>query len=227
MVIDRSNFLALAAALAVGGVAGWYIRDARGPVLLPVEGIARAEAVVVKPPPPPKEPACSDDVGSPGECPAFGPAEEGVCSNVAAQRCRDFKESFKPKVAEAAVACIHGLKAGELCDPKRVNLCGHAALMAACPVPNEPTKSSSTDTESAGSTKARAAPSVLAQACESITKSCTTGPAPTVRECEETLSGLNDVGRARMTECMKSHCGDRGLIGCEAMNDKPQQAAPE
>ena len=139
----------------------------------------------------------------------MGPADEGVCTNFAAKRCAEFKFAFKPKVAQAAVACLKTLTGNAVCDPARVNLCGHSALMAACPDPIP--DATRTDTGSV------APPSAVVSACESIAKSCAGQPlGPSPADCRQTLSGMTDLGRASMIECMGTHCGDKGLIGCEA-----------
>jgi len=149
-------------------------------------------------------------VGTVEDCPAMGPADEGVCTNFAAKRCAEFKSAFKPKVAQAAVACIKTLKGNAACDPSRVNQCGHSALMAACPEPSPDPKR----------TDATSAPvnSPVASACESILKSCAGQPLlPTLADCRQTLAGMTDFGRASMVECMTTHCGDKGLLGCEGL----------
>jgi hypothetical protein len=221
MVIEKSGFLLMAGTLAAGGVGGWLAHDSKShperAVAVPVAPVAApaappASVVVVEHAPPP--PMCDDSVGAPADCPAIGPSDEGMCSNVAAKRCSDFKLAFKPKVAQAAVSCLRALKPNEMCDPARVNLCGHTALMAACPdVSTLPAQTgSATDTGSA----AAAIPSPASSACDSIIKGCASvALAPTTADCRQTLSGMTDVGRANMVECMAAHCGDKGLLGCE------------
>jgi hypothetical protein len=236
MAIDRTNFLFIAGALAAGGVAGWAYRDRDA-------GAARMAAANATPPPkasataPPgpiavsvldsrvaAAPACDDSQGTPEECPTVGPSDEGVCANVILKRCQEFKAAFDPKVATRAVACLRGLKPGERCDPARINQCGHLALMAACPDPSPPVKAqlqSAPGTEPPTVTIAfdAATPaSAVATACESIAKSCGSNPLnPTLTDCQQTLAGLNDVGRANMVDCVSTHCTDRGLYSCEAV----------
>ncbi len=138
----------------------------------------------------------------------MGPADEGVCTNFAAKRCSEFKSAFKPKVSQAAVACLKNLKGNAACDPARVNLCGHSALMAACPEPlPDATKADTTGV---------AVSSPVTSACEGIVKSCA-GQAASIAlaDCRQTLSGMSDFGRASMADCMAKHCGDKGLLGCE------------
>src|SRR5688500_5708946 len=144
MVIDRSGFLLTAAALAGGGIAGWTLRDSRAierepaAISKPVEKVEKvaepvASGISVVDPKVGAAPACDDSVGVAETCPSVGPSEEGVCANVIAKRCNDYKAAFKPKVAQNAVACLRGLQGNERCDAARVNRCGHAALMSACP----------------------------------------------------------------------------------------------
>ncbi len=141
----------------------------------------------------------------------IGPSDEGVC-NLAAKRCADFKIAFKPKVAQAAVACLRRLKGNELCDPARVNGCAHAALMAACPDP--------VPSAAPGDTSGTPPATVVTSSCEGILKSCSSEPlAPTMADCRQTLSGMTDTGRANMMSCLSTHCRDRGLLGCEAKKD--------
>jgi hypothetical protein len=219
MIIERSGFLLMAGTLAAGGVGGWLVHDSKShaerqvapptPVVTPAA--PPASVVVIEHLPPP--PVCDDSVGTPEDCPAVGPSDEGMCSNLAAKRCADFKLAFKPKVAQAAVACLRHLKPNEMCDAARVNLCGHTALMAACP---DPTPAPASQT--AGGTDLGSAPvtSPVSLACENIIKGCAgVSVGPTTADCRQTLSGLSDTGRANMTECMASHCADKGLLGCE------------
>jgi hypothetical protein len=215
MIIERSGFLLMAGTLAAGGVGGWLARDAKAqrsveaPVAVLTPSLtAEPKIVVIEHAPPP--PVCDDSTGTPEDCPAMGPADEGVCSNIAATRCADFKASFKPKVAQAAVSCLRSLKGNALCDPARVNLCGHSALMAACSEP--PPAPASGD---AGAVIGMVASPVVT-ACERIVASCGQPLGPTPADCRQTLSGMTDAGRANLVECMAVHCGDKGLLGCEA-----------
>jgi hypothetical protein len=214
MFIERSGFLLMAGALAAGGVGGWFARDSKAQsdraaeAPRPVVTAAPEPKVVVIDRTPPA-PVCDDSVGSAEDCPAMGPADEGVCSNVAAKRCAEFKLAFKPKVAQAAVSCLRSLKGNALCDASRVNLCGHSALMAAC---QEPAL-----TLAAGDTGVAPLPSPLSVACDSIVKSYAGQPlGPTSADCRQTLAGMTDAGRTSMVECMAAHSADKGLLGCEA-----------
>jgi len=245
MVIERSGFLLTAAALAGGGVAGWTLRDARAIEREPVVTVRPAAktpetAVSGVPLVDPKAlaaPACDDSVGVAEACPSVGPSDEGVCANVIAKRCNDFKTSFKPKVAQAAVACLRGLQGAERCDATRVNRCGHAALMSACPEPEPQLKGnylSATDTTPASFTLTpdpAAVPSPLTKTCEALVKSSAGQPlSPTLADCRQTLLGMNEPGRASMLECMATHAKDRGLLGCEAMpkdKDRVQVASTQ
>ncbi|MEO6598373.1 MAG: hypothetical protein ABIQ16_00770 [Polyangiaceae bacterium] len=227
MIIEKSGFLLMAGTLAAGGVGGWLAHDVRTNRAQPIYGESTAPvtpvttalpsatpaAVTVVPDRVPPPPACDDNlsVGTTDECPPMGPADEGVCTNFAAKRCAEFKSAFKPKVAQAAVACLKTLK-GAACDPARVNLCGHSALMNACPVPiPDPTPK-------ADSTSAAPSPSPVDMSCDSIVKGCAATPmGPTSADCRQTLSGMTDAGRASMVDCMATHCADKGLIGCEGV----------
>ncbi|HYP97893.1 MAG TPA: hypothetical protein VER96_04410 [Polyangiaceae bacterium] len=227
MVIEKSGFLLMAGTLAAGGVGGWLAHDAKShrersqftepptttlPVAVPSASPPAANSVAVTLMA--ATPACDDNVGTVEECPAMGPADEGVCTNFAAKRCAEFKSTFKPKVAQAAVACVKTLKGNAACDPARVNLCGHSALMAACPEPIP--DSSKTDATSA------LAGSPLTSACERIMQSCAGLPLmPTLADCRQTLAGMSEFGRASMVECMATHCGDKGLLGCEGTKKQP------
>jgi hypothetical protein len=146
--------------------------------------------------------------GSPGACPPPGwPAEEGGCGALPTKRCEDFKQAMKPHVAERAVACINALNPGQRCDPRRLELCGHTALMAACPVEMELPPGD-------------AAADEVGTHCSAILKECegvTLGP--TIRDCRSTLAGMSVLGRDRMVTCMKTHCTDKGLLYCEAVLD--------
>jgi hypothetical protein len=220
MIIEKSGFLLMAGTLAAGGVGGWFAHDAKTqrarmsyaePPLTAVPIVtASAPVVEVASDRIPLPPLCDDSVGTAGDCPAMGPAEEGVCSNFAAKRCAEYKTAFKPKVAQSAVACLKSLTGNALCDASRVNLCGHAALMSACPEPTpDPSKANAASA---------APPSPVVTACDNIIKACS-GQAltPSSADCRQTLSGMSDFGRASMVECMATHCGDKGLLGCEAV----------
>jgi hypothetical protein len=216
MVIERSGFLLAATALGAGAVGGWLMRD-KSSATPTADTPPHASAmpapptiIVVDRTPPP--PPCDDNIGAVQDCPAVGPSDEGICQ-IAAKRCIEYKLAFKPKVAQAAVACLARLKGNELCDPVRVNLCGHTALMAACPDP----------VAASGSIEAGATPtpSVVMASCESIIKSCgNEALPPTMADCRQTLSGMSDTGRANMMACVSTHCRDRALLGCEAKKDQ-------
>lgn len=238
MAIDRSDFLILASTLAAGGAGGWFFRDRSPDMRPPAPAPAPPPAVSAAPPVPSvppwpsavavvdaaPAPVCSDDQGTPEQCPSIGPADEGMCNNLIYKRCQEFKGAFKPRVASNAVACLRALKGFERCDPLRINQCGHLALMAACPDAQAPLKgqlSSSSDSAPPSVTlvaDASAAPTPVTTACARIFESCKNSPlGPTLADCRQTLSGLNDVGRANMVECASRHCSDRGLYLCEGV----------
>lgn len=211
MQVERGRFLLFVSAMAAGGAAGYLLSekdvvphladsahnpkpvamvqvpDSPAPVLTGQTELTSAKAA---------KPACDDATGDPGPCPPIGlPTEEGGCGALAATRCNDFKKSMKPRVAEAAVACLNRLKGGELCDPKRIDLCAHNALMSAC------------DDSSAQS---------VTESCDSIATTC--GASISKQECSLAMSGLRETGREAMTDCAKKHCNDKGILGCESIS---------
>ncbi|CAN5802219.1 hypothetical protein BH11MYX4_BH11MYX4_15230 [soil metagenome] len=220
MIIDRGVFFLCVSSLAAGGVGGYVASEkdvvphlagsSRGsaskteissaPAAAParVEAVAPADAGVA---PAAQAPTCDDSVGEADPCPPMpGPTVEGAvaCGALATTRCADFKQTMKPRVAQAAVACLNKLSAAERCDPKRVELCGHLALMNAC-----------------GET---AATSTVTSACEKIVQTCGASPlAPSQGECRLVMAGLREVGREAMVDCAKKHCFDKGVLGCEAV----------
>ena len=57
----------------------------------------------------------------------------------------------------------------------------------------------------------------LTTRCEGIIKGCgESATTPSMRDCRATLAGMTEVGRDRTAACMTGHCGDKGLMGCEA-----------
>jgi hypothetical protein len=217
MIINRASFFLALAGLTAGGVAGgYYVADhglLKGPAPL---GAAEQQAplVVTEPvaikPVVPAAPVCDDMVGAPAACPAPGyPSEEGEgCGALPAKRCDDFKKAMKPRVAEHAVACLDALTAGQRCDATRLNLCAHLALMNACPEPDAPASASTTAVDDVGAH------------CQSVIQACGgTSFGPSMRDCRATVAGLSALGRDQMVSCMKTHCADKGLLGCEAVLD--------
>jgi hypothetical protein len=234
MIIDRSGFLLMASVLAVGGVGGWALSSSgvgrdlvnrgqnnapRTSADIPARSLEKREPASIEVAISQPEQTCDDSVGLPEECPSVGPADEGVCT-VLTKRCNEYKAAFKPKVAQQAVACLRQLQGAQRCDPARVNLCGHAALMSACPEPEPPkvgtyVKAKGTMPASFTIKQApEARPSPVMASCESIANVC---PTQSLAECQQTLVGMNDSGRASMVDCMSKHCQDRGLSGCEAV----------
>lgn len=257
MNIDRGTFLLLVGTLAVGGASGYLAAEKRifpsidkwrgrppEVVVVPVAEPTRtavavedaAPPVSASPPPTapavaaPAAPACDDSVATVGACPPPGlPTDEGGCGSFANLRCAELKQAMKPKVAAAAVTCLNGLKPSERCDPARVYLCGHLALMNACPE-GDPAHSVGAHDAGAGAagTGAVAAPggktdggalaSNVGDLCQTIIAGCGASPvAPSMTECRQLLSGMTEVGRERTRTCMKAHCFDRGLVGCEGV----------
>jgi hypothetical protein len=213
MYTDRGSFLLAVATFAVGGVGGYAASEAgvfKPPThaqgVMETQGGLRPAAPVPVPAAPPAV-TCDDSVGTPAACPPY-PSEEGEGCGLAAKRCADFKQTMKPRVAEQAVACLNALPPAQRCDANRVSLCGHSALMNAC---------SEADAERPAATGTT---DELASRCDSILHACATvGLQPTMRECRASLAGMSTVGREKMAECMSTHCGDRGLAGCEGVVD--------
>jgi len=218
MVIDRTSFMVAVGSLLVGGAGGYFAGERNVLQSTPTVGVAELQPPPTHPPPdlvatsaaPAAAPApvCDDTVGTAADCPAPGyPSEEGVgCGALPTKRCQDFKQTMKPRVAERAVACLNALNPGLRCDASRLSLCAHRALMDACPEPE------------GAAVAGVPASDELAVRCASLVQGCgSTGAAPSVRECRATLAGLSSFGRDQMASCMKTHCADKGLVGCEAM----------
>jgi hypothetical protein len=225
MEIDAKTFFILVATLAVGGAGGYVASEKHllpplepkpepAPIPVPMPPVSVPLVVDAGPPPAatpsvivPPAPACDDMAGMPGDCPPPGfPAFEGGCGSFAATRCAEFKQGMKPKVATEAVACLAKLTPQDRCSAQRVNLCGHVALMNACPEP-----------DSAGADAAAAAATGVAALCKKIAATCSAASSVTISEsdCERTLAGMTPVGRDRTAACLKKHCLDKGLLLCE------------
>jgi len=234
MFVEKGKFLLALGGLAAGGAGGYYVSDhhvvdkLRAPYASNAAGesVGVANAMPATPAAGPVRPApsCDDMVGAPAACPPPPySADESGCAPVAKNRCEDFKASMKPRIAEQAVACVLALTPAQQCDPKRVDLCGHNALMNACTPP--PQQAAATGGATAAGTPATtpASPGAattddeLGSRCRSIALSC---PAISERDCEATLTGMTAVGRERMSRCLSTHCSDKGLIGCEAQDVK-------
>lgn len=220
MHVDRGSFLLLVTTLAAGAAGGYFLSEKHvlphldewggkpppKPEPKPEPLVVDASVPEAAPPPVvdagPPPPTCNDEVGTPGACPPPGfPVFEGGCGSFANQRCGEYKQAMKPKIAQAAVECLNKLSAQERCDPVRVNLCGHVALMNACTEPD--------------SRNEKDDPSGI---CKSIATSCgKTHVPPSFVECRQALAGLNEKGRDLMVQCMKKHCVDRSILGCEAV----------
>ena len=211
MIIEKSFFLLALGAFAAGGAGGYFAGDSG--VLKTQLGVAEQQATshalapTTATPLAPATPLCDDMVGAPGACPAPGySSDEGGCEALPTRRCEDFKLSMKPRVAEQAVACLTALNPGQRCDPARLSLCGHLALMNACPEPDAPVAAVAPGEDDVGAR------------CEVIRQGCSSLPlGPVTRDCRATLAGMSAQGRDGMVACMKTHCADKGLVGCEAM----------
>jgi hypothetical protein len=212
MNLDKTSFVLALGTLAAGGAGGYFAKDRNlvAPALAPAPSataatVASAAASSSAPTPPP----CDDMAGAPAECPPPPySADESGCAPIATKRCEDFKQSMKPRIAERAVACVLSLSPAQRCDPARVNLCGHAALMNACVSPADAPSNGGSSTDD------------VAARCRAIVQSC---PAASLRDCEATLAGMTAVGRDRMNRCMSTHCADKGLLGCEGVDDERNQ----
>lgn len=241
MAVERTSFLYFVGALAAGGAGGYLLdqqinakdRAASDRHAQDVAALDNAHQETVS-----AETAaasakltsavvCDDSIGA-ADCPPSGApsaSDEGICGgggSVAAKRCGDFKTAFKPKVAATAAACLKKLADKQVCDPTRANLCGHEALMLACQESPSATESTVTSVNVSASPPPTAPRSPVAAACDTILKGCADSvPGVSLADCYRTLSGMNDVGRANMTTCMRTHCGDKGLLGCEALAPPP------
>lgn len=244
MAIDRASFLVLAGAIASSNLACQREPYGRAPApepapAPPTPSASLAAALkagpivvdVVEPATTTGALVCDDTQGTAGDCPSIGPADEGVCPDVIAKRCAEFKVAMKPRVAAQAVECLRTLKGNERCDAARINQCGHAALMSACAEPSRPRKgqltaASGTEPVSVAlvaDSAPAAAPSPVHAACQTIQKACGERPlAPTLADCRQTLSGMSEIGRANMVECVSARCLTGGLYACEAV---PKAAA--
>lgn len=117
-------------------------------------------------------PVCNDAVsGALGACIA--------CKGFAfpGEHCAAYKKFLKPKVAEAAVACLRALSPKRQCDACAVYACGDRAMKASCPDPT-----------------------ALAE-CKAMRVRC---PAMPQEECLRYVSALVPAGRARLRACMTS-----------------------
>lgn len=210
MRIDTGSFFAIVGSLAAGGGAGYvagqkHVFDTPEAPPPPSSPTAVLSARVA-PPTAPALPPCDDTVGAPAACPPPGySADENGCGGLATKRCSDFKQAMKPRVAERAVACLNALSPAERCNPLRLNLCGHLALMSACQ-----------ESEDA----ADAAASAVTALCQTVVQDCAAvAVPPTLRDCRATLAGMSELGRSKMAACLKTHCADKSLLYCEALVD--------
>lgn len=220
MQIDVKTFFVLVTTLAAGGAGGWFasekhllppLEPKKEPPPPPPPSAAPVDAGPPAPTAPPPLPPCDDATGDAGACPAPGfPTIEGGCGSYATVRCGEFKQAMKPRVAEAAVACLAKLTPQERCDPKRVDLCGHEALEGACMEPDMASY--------VGWDAGPPPPDSVTAICAGILSSCASAPIPlSPADCQRTLAGMTRVGRERMQACLKKHCVDKGLLGCEAV----------
>ncbi|MBI2393413.1 MAG: hypothetical protein HYV09_27765 [Deltaproteobacteria bacterium] len=133
----------------------------------------------------------SDDVGKAGYCAVKVPKSCAPFPFVHSS-CNGARKYFKPKIAERAVSCMNKLGPDAVCAAMTYE-CKDAALRSAC-------LDATADAD-----------------CQAIANSC---PKASMTECRRYLSGLNALGRAKVTDCMKgSSCG-YGIYSCvEGLND--------
>ncbi len=133
----------------------------------------------------PRGGACSDAVGAPASCTSV--RLDGGCSSFPfiCDKCESYKQNFKPRVAEHAVACVVAQRKSQLSDGCETYRCGDDALLRACPD---------------GSAR---------PVCVAVAKSCNT----TVEACTRMLSGMNKAGRNKVAACAQSGCS-YGLWSC-------------
>jgi hypothetical protein len=132
---------------------------------------------------------CDDSVGAGAAAPSCSRMKSpaGSCAPFAfpKQECETWRANYKPRVADAAIACADRLSSDKVCDACNVYRCGNDALMGACP-------------DSSAATDCRA----FARICPSVDQN----------ECVALLSGMSAVGRAKMATCMKGRCD--GVYSC-------------
>ena len=133
--------------------------------------------------------SCDDNIGAGGDCGGSfdGYPSNEVCPGPIAfkRRCNAYSANFKPKVAQAAVACLATGKMRN-CNSCIPYSCGHKALMGACP---DPTADDDCDT--------------IEQSCSDMSRVT----------CRSYLSGMNAKGRAGMVDCVTKNCG-KGFGQC-------------
>jgi hypothetical protein len=128
---------------------------------------------------------CDDSKGHPAAC--SGVNITGGCASFPfiCDQCESYRQNFKPRVAERAVACVIAQNKGTSGEPCATYACGDAALSAACIDP-------SADAE-----------------CRAIASACHTS----LDECRGLLSGMNATGRAKVATCAAQGCS-YGIWSC-------------
>ena len=145
------------------------------------------------PAPAPAPPSGCLDVSAAAAVPACAP-RFSVCAVLPAARCGTYARTMVPTVAAAAVACVNGLTADQLCDPSQTSNCGHAALARACP-----------DTATVG------------PLCELASGHCKSSPS----DCVSLLSGLTPESQDAVARCIGNGCST-GLYACvEGLGSSP------
>jgi hypothetical protein len=134
------------------------------------------------------EPACQDDLGTPGACnPMAGDAGCSALESVCVRR----RDLLKPGVATKLIACMQGLSE---CTEQRANLCMKVALFDACDDPSAET------------------------VCSEVITTCAGAVPLTMMECHNFLDGMTDQARLQVASCLKGADGGApcasGVWGC-------------
>jgi hypothetical protein len=149
-------------------------------------GSSAAPAPASGPAPAPAGACLDQGAATVGDCAAIR-APSGSCAafSTLQQKCAAYKNNFGAKVAAAAISCLSGLSAAQLCDATQPLACAKAALAQSCPDAN------------------------VAQLCQIAATPCKS----TAAECASMLSGLSSQGQQSIAQCVAQGCGS-GLAGC-------------
>lgn len=127
-------------------------------------------------------------VGSPARCELSAPGPSCESFDDTTKECPTLKGLLKPRVAEAAVACLRR-KSGtrEICEFNVTSICAYEALGSACLDPAAKT------------------------ACDAVMARCGSGPrgrySKMSREsCEAGVSGIADSKRRKFISCISESC---------------------
>jgi hypothetical protein len=135
--------------------------------------------------------ACSpalNSVGTPSRCALTAPGPQCESFGDTVQECPTLTRLLKPRVAEAAIACLQR-KSGtrEICEFNITSICAYEALGSACLEPSAKT------------------------ACNSVVAKCSAGPRGnynkmTRESCEAGVSGIADAKRRKFISCISESC---------------------